>query len=127
MIFDLSDQFSLDWDSVRQICTDLNVNVKMINRNRIGSGGPGSSLPPPIPGRSRTIQLVAAERSAGNIFEARRRILGGVEPPTIPNVPPTYMLRHIAPPGIHCAYSYLYMWWLLNTINVSLYSFDYVF
>ena len=99
MIFDLADDFHLDWESVRQIGSDLNVNVKLINRNRGGNGGPGSSLPPPIPGRSRTIQLIAAERNAGNIFEARRRILGGLESPVTANIPSTYNLRSTLPPG----------------------------
>jgi len=94
MIFDLPNQFPLDWESVRQICTDLNVNVEMINRNSAGSGGPGSFLPSPVPGRSRTIQLVAAEKNAGNIFESRRRIMGRVEAPVIAKIPTTYVLRH---------------------------------
>jgi hypothetical protein len=98
MIFDLLDDFQLNWEVVRQMGSDLNVNVKMINRNRVpgndrhGMGGL-SSLPPPVPGRSRTIQLVAAERNATNIFEVRRRILGAAEPRFDANVPVTYMLR----------------------------------
>ncbi len=102
MIFDLADDFPLDWEAVRMIGSELNVNVKLINRNRGSSdrGGPGSaSLPPPIPGRGRTIQLIAAERNTANIYEARRRILGALEPPASVNVPTTYALRPTIPAG----------------------------
>ncbi|CAL8113922.1 unnamed protein product [Orchesella dallaii] len=95
MIFDLADDFPLDWESVRMIGSELNVNVKLINRNRATSdrGGPAASLPPPIPGRGRTIQLIAAERNTANIYEARRRILGAMEPPASVSIPSTYALR----------------------------------
>jgi len=97
MIFDLSDDHQLDWDSVRLIGSDLNVNVKLINRNRNSSERSGlgglSSLPPPVPGRSRTIQLIAAERNTSNIFEARRMILGGSESVFPANIPNSYHLR----------------------------------
>ncbi|ODM97779.1 Protein bicaudal C 1 [Orchesella cincta] len=96
MIFDLADDFPLDWEAVRMIGSELNVNVKLINRNRASGdrGGPGAaSLPPPIPGRGRTIQLIAAERNTANIYEARRRILGAMEPPASVSIPSAYALR----------------------------------
>jgi len=100
MVFDLSDEFHLEWDGVRAMGADLNVNIKLINRNKNSGGGGGgdggrllASLPPPIPGRSRTIQLVAPERNATNIYEVRRRILGSLEPPFYANVPQAYQLR----------------------------------
>jgi len=101
MIFDINDDLQLDWETVRSIGTDMNVTAKLINRNRMSSGGIGSTLPPPIPGRSRTLQLISAERNTGNIYETRRRILGGVKPPFIANIPPSYALRPIYPPGLH--------------------------
>jgi len=102
MIFDLADEFQLDWEGVRRVGSELNVNIKLINRNRVSerNGNAGNaSLPPPVPGRSRTIQLVAAERNTGNIYEARRRILGPAEPSHIANIPPTYALRQV--PGMN--------------------------
>jgi len=93
MIFDLADDFPLDWEAVRMIGSELNVNVKLINRNRDRSGPGSASLPPPIPGRGRTIQLIAAERNTANIYEARRRILGAMEPPASVSIPSSYALR----------------------------------
>lgn len=103
MIFDLADEFHLEWDVIRQVGQDMNVNVKLINRNRGGmdrsSGGGGglSSLPPPVPGRSRTIQLIAHERNTSNLFEVRRRILGGMEQMFSASIPQNYMLRPTYP------------------------------
>lgn len=107
MIFDLADEYHLDWDGMRQVGADMNVNVKLINRNRGGSmergsnhgGGGLSSLPPPVPGRSRTIQLIAHERNTSNMFEVRRRILGGVEPCFNAGIPQNYLLRPTYPTG----------------------------
>jgi len=105
MIFDVNDDLQLDWDTVRSVGADLNVAAKLINRNRLGSGSIGATLPPPIPGRSRTLQLITAERNTGNIYEARRQILGGIEPPFIAKIPVTYALRSVhpspAPQGLH--------------------------
>jgi hypothetical protein len=101
MIFDLADDYQLDWEAVRQIGSEMNVNVKMINRNRgsmeRGSSNGLSSLPPMVPGRSRTIQLIAHERNTTNMFEVRRRILGGNEPAFHANIPQTYLLRPTYP------------------------------
>src|SRR5687767_13561046 len=95
MIFDVNDDLQLDWDTVRAVGADLNVAAKLINRNRLGSGSLGSTLPPSIPGRSRTLQLITAERNTGNIYEARRQILGGTEPPFIAKIPVAYALRSV--------------------------------
>jgi hypothetical protein len=111
MIFDLADEYHLDWDGIRQVGSELNVNVKLINRNRGGSmergSGSGSSnsshhgglssLPPPVPGRSRTIQLIAHERNTSNMFEVRRRILGGIEQVFHAAIPQNYLLRPTYP------------------------------
>jgi len=106
MIFDVNDDLQLDWDSVRAVGAELNVTAKLINRNRLGSGSTGATLPPPIPGRSRTLQLITAERNTGNIYEARRQILGSTEPPFIAKIPVTYALRSVhipspAPSALH--------------------------
>lgn len=101
MIFDVSDDFQPDWDVVRTIGTELSVAVKLINRNhRSSTGSITGHLPPQIPGKGRTLQLISAERNTGNIYEARRQILGGLELPFIAIVPTSYALRPIKPPGI---------------------------
>lgn len=103
MIFDLADDYHLDWEPLRQIGSEMSVNVKMINRSRgsmerSNSSSNGlSSLPPPVPGRSRTIQLIAHERNTSNMFEVRRRILGGNDSIFNANIPPTYLLRPTYP------------------------------
>ena len=89
MIFDLADDHQLDWDYVRNIGTEMNVNIKLINRNNRASN---ASLPPPLPGRSRTIQIIASERNTVSIYEARKRILSLIENYSV-NIPSSYGLR----------------------------------
>jgi len=89
MIFDLADDHQLDWDYVRNIGSELNVNIKLINRNNRASN---ASLPPPLPGRSRTIQIIASERNTTSIYEARKRILSLTDAYSV-NIPSSYGLR----------------------------------
>ncbi|CAG7830597.1 unnamed protein product [Allacma fusca] len=97
MIFDLADDHQLDWDNVRLIGSELNVNIKLINRSNRTSN---ASLPPPLPGRSRTIQIIACERNTNNIYEARKRILGLSENYNA-NIPQSYGLRGVFPSNMY--------------------------
>jgi hypothetical protein len=92
-LVDLADQAQRDGDSSWIPRIGQGRNAPPMQRSTPNS--PFNVSGPPV-GFQRAVHLITSERNASNIYEAKRRLLGGKDPMVTAFIPQTYQLRPVS-------------------------------